>query len=129
LQEVGICGGRKIRSDKIRPLDRDELDRILLKIRHMHDGERLESAAELALKTLGTLGDTTHNAVLARQQDDDPVGFGKVVAFEDEAFGLNKRHQSSLTESPSRWLPGDEIQDPRQHKTYQDKLKERLHAE
>ena len=73
-------------------MKRDELDRFLLKVRRVHDREWFEPAAEFTFKTLRTFRHATDDAVVARQKDDDTVRFGKVVAFEDQAFGLNERH-------------------------------------
>src|SRR4051812_46659888 len=71
-------------------------------------GEWFKPAAKTALQPFRSLCDGAYNTMIVRQQYDDPVSLSEVVALEDNALGLDERHSARL--------PGNEVEDPGEHK-------------
>jgi hypothetical protein len=88
-----------------------------LKVSDPDGRERFESAAETALETLGALSNAADDAMIAREHQHYLVGLGKVVSFENEAFGFDKRHLAL----------GNKVQDPAEYQADDHKLRKRFY--
>jgi hypothetical protein len=79
--------GGKWRAHSLRVIEIDQFAPLFFEICHADFRERLERATKLGARPPRALGNTTLFATIARQKDNDPIGFTELVGAEHERIG------------------------------------------
>lgn len=88
MKKFRVAGRRKTRACQFNLLDRNEFTVFFLKIGKLDCGKQLKRAPEAAVEPLRSLRNAPNNTVITCKKNDDPVGLGQIVAFQDKAFGF-----------------------------------------